>query len=101
MAALTPGSRWASRVCTTEVIVVKGPGTDVDLTCGGAAMVAPGGAPTGAPDPAAADGTQLGKRYVDADETVEMLCTKPGDGSLAIGGSALDIKATKPLPASD
>ena len=76
MAALTPGSRWASRVCTTEVIVVKGPGTDVDLTCGGAAMVAPGGAPTGAPDPAAADGTQLGKRYVDADETVDS-CTHP------------------------
>lgn len=53
------------------------------------------------PDAAAADGTQMGKRYVDEDETVELLCTKPGDGSLGIGNALLAIKESKPLPASD
>ena len=53
------------------------------------------------PDAAAADGTQMGKRYVEEDETVELLCTKPGDGSLGIGNALLAIKESKPLPASD
>ena len=54
-------------------------------------------------DPAdgADGGTQIGKRYVDADETLELLCTKPGKGSLAVGGAAMSIKGAKPLPSSD
>jgi hypothetical protein len=55
----------------------------------------------GKPDAAAADGTQMGKRYVDSNETIELLCTKPGDGSLGIGDALLAIKESKPLPASD
>jgi len=47
------------------------------------------------------DGTLLGKRYVDPDETVEVLCTRPGDGSLSIGDMLLDLKDAKPLPSSD
>jgi hypothetical protein len=43
----------------------------------------------------------MGKRYVDPDETVEVLCTKPGAGSLGIGDALLDLKEAKPLPASD
>ena len=49
----------------------------------------------------AAGGTQLGKRYVDAAGTLELLCTKPGKGSLAAGGEPLALKAAKPLPSSD
>ena len=37
----------------------------------------------------------------DADETVELLCTKAGEGSLALGRDVLIVKETKPLPASD
>jgi hypothetical protein len=52
-------------------------------------------------DSAFAEGTKVGKRYVDADGTVELLCVKAGKGSLSIGGSALQIKDSKPLPSSD
>ena len=41
MVELKPGARFQSTVCSTEVIVVKGAG-EVDLTCGGAPMVASG-----------------------------------------------------------
>jgi hypothetical protein len=43
----------------------------------------------------------MGKRYVDADGAYELLCVKPGKGSLAVNGVALVIKDAKPLPASD
>ena len=101
MASLKPGSRFTSSVCTTQVIVVKGVG-EVDLRCGGAPMLAPGAADdSGLPVEGASGGTLMGKRYVDPDETVEVLCTKPGDGSLGIGDAQLDLKEAKPLPASD
>ena len=96
-----PGSRFASDVCATEVIVVKGVGA-ADLRCGGVAMRAAGSTPgDGIPDASAAGGTLMGKRYVDADDTIEVLCTKPGDGSLGLGDTLLDLKEAKPLPASD
>ena len=101
MVELRPGARFQSTVCATEVIVVKGTGP-VELTCGGAAMVPAGTAErAGEPSPDASGGTLLGKRYGDSDETVEVLCTKAGEGNLALGGAALAVKVTKPLPASD
>lgn len=45
--------------------------------------------------------TLMGKRYVDADETVEFLCTKGGAGSLALDGAPLAVKQAKHLPSSD
>ena len=101
MSDLKPGSRFASSVCSTQVIVVKGAG-EVDLRCGGVPMVlAETGAGDGVSADGASDGTLLGKRYVDPDETVEVLCTRPGDGSLSIGDMLLDLKDAKPLPSSD
>jgi hypothetical protein len=103
MVAAKPGSRWASTTCSTEVVIVKCEAADLDLECGGAKMVPVGdpSAATGTPTPGADSGTQMGKRYVDPDETLELLCTKPGDGSLAVGGQPLEIKGAKPLPSSD
>jgi hypothetical protein len=43
----------------------------------------------------------LGKRYVDEAGTIEVLCTKPGDGALALDGQPLEVKSAKPLPSSD
>ncbi len=101
MSELKPGARFQSTVCTTEVIVVKGDG-DVELTCGGAAMVPAGtGEVSGSPDPSAAGGTQLGKRYSNEAGTIELLATKAGDGSLAAAGESLDVAQAKTLPASD
>jgi hypothetical protein len=47
------------------------------------------------------DGTQIGKRYVDEADTIQLLCTKAGSGTLALDGTPLLIQAAKPLPASD
>ena len=44
----------------------------------------------------AAGGTQLGKRYGNADETIELLATKAGDGSLAADGGARDRPGEDP-----
>jgi len=101
MVELRPGARFQSTVCSTEVIVVKGAGP-AELTCGGAPMAAAGSAErSGEPRADAPEGTLLGKRYGDPDETVEVLCTRAGPGSLALGDAPLTVKATRPLPASD
>ena len=52
-------------------------------------------------DPGAAAGSALGKRYVSQAGDLEVLCTKPGQGSLALGGTLLALKEAKPLPSSD
>ena len=43
----------------------------------------------------------LGKRYVDDESDIEVLCTKAGDGALAVDGRPLVLKTAKPLPSSD
>lgn len=99
---LRPGLKLKSAVCATEVIVVTTAGGDIDVTCGGVSMVqATDEAPEATAVDGLTDGTLLGKRYCDADATVEVLCTKPGDGSVGIGQAALSLKEATALPASD
>jgi len=96
---MKPGTRLKSTTCDTEVMVIKtGSG---QIECGGAPMSE---AKPAELSPLAADfsaGTLMGKRYVDTDETCELLCIKPGKGSLSVDGVALVVKDAKPLPASD
>ena len=94
------GTRLASQVCDTQVIIVKTADSLDDLRCGGAPMVSIGGERSGDLDPAFADGSVMGKRYVD-ESGAEVLVTKPGVGSLSIGETKLAVKEVKPLPASD
>ena len=102
--SLRTGSRLRSQVCATEVIVVRpGIGT-VALTCGGQPLVdltasrAEGLVPT----PGLDTGSLLGKRYTAlADDTVEILVTKAGTGTLGDGQTPLVPKDATPLPASD
>jgi hypothetical protein len=91
----------ASTVDTTAVIVVRCPDEDLEITCGGAAMSEGTGPGSGTPDPALMGGALLGKRYADEDLGLELLCTKPGPGTLAVNGAPLPVKSAKPLPASD
>ena len=100
---VSPGSRWRSAVCDTEVVVVKGPREPGVLACGGTAMLAMGAErPAGAaPDPQLSGGTQLGKRYADEMQGLELLCTKAGKGSLTFEGRPLTIRAATRLPSSD
>ncbi|MET7768446.1 hypothetical protein [Nocardia sp. NPDC005366] len=96
------GSRLRSQVCDTEVIVVKAADSLDDLRAGGVPMVAiDGEKAVGATlDVDFADGTVMGKRYVD-DSGAEVLVTKAGLGSLSVGATKLSLKEAKPLPASD
>ena len=101
MTALRPGLRLKSAVCDGEAMVVKA--IDVTLTCGGVPMV-----PAGDDAPADAQANEdhmfkclIGKRYVNADETLEVLCVKNGEGSFGYDGEMLMGKETKRLPSSD
>jgi hypothetical protein len=96
---MKPGTKLKSTVCGTEVMVIRGSGVAVE--CGGAPMVEERPAEAGALKAGFAQGTQIGKRYVDAAGTLELLCVKQGQGSLSIGGVPLQLKDAKPLPASD
>ena len=103
MADLKAGTRLKSTVCATQVMVVAASGGAYNLTCGGAPMLgsaedAPEG---GTVDGAHAEGTLLGKRYVNEAGDLELLCIKPGDGSLAVDDAALVLKEAKALPSSD
>ncbi|MDF0545346.1 hypothetical protein PX699_23600 [Sphingobium sp. H39-3-25] len=96
---MKPGTKLKSAACDTEVMVIRsGEGT---IECGGAPM---GEAKPETPAPLSDDfakGTLMGKRYVDAANSFELLCVKPGKGSLSVNGVALNTKDAKPLPASD
>ena len=43
--------------------------------------------------PAHAQGSLIGKRYVDAAEALELLCTKGGEGSLSVDGAGAGDQA--------
>jgi hypothetical protein len=101
MALLKPGTRLKSAVCSTEVMVVAAPKEEVEVTCGGSPLIGMGDAGGGTAAENARGGTQIGKRYVNAAGDLEILCTRPGEGTLAVGGVALAIKGAKPLPSSD
>jgi hypothetical protein len=105
MRTIKPGLRLKSAVCSTEVMVIRAPAGEAHLSCGGAEMLAVSqSAPAPAQaclDPAHAEGSLIGKRYVDTEERFELLCTKGGQGSLSLNGAPLSVKQAKALPSSD
>ena len=103
MRNIKPGLRLKSAVCATEVMVIRAPPGEALISCGGSEMLAvTEAAPAGAVlDPALAGGSLIGKRYVDGAERYELLCTKGGEGALALNGTPLEVKQAKALPSSD
>lgn len=96
------GARLACPECPTEVVVTKVGGDDVALACSGSQLVAlDAGRPQGGHGASSDEPPQLGKRYVDDEAGLELLCTKPGTGELTCGGRRLALKSAKPLPSSD
>ena len=97
------GARWKSAVDDTQVITVRAPSGDVEVTCGGHPLIpmeaepGPGLALQSGHD----GGTLLGKRYADEKSGLELLCTKAGTGALFLNGEPLGLKEAKPLPSSD
>jgi hypothetical protein len=101
---LKVGQTLVSPVDTVSVVVVRAPAGEVEITSAGVPLYdAKGGgtAPDGTADPDQQAGTQLGKRYADEELGLELLCAKPGTGTLAVDGVPLPLKDAKPLPASD
>jgi hypothetical protein len=93
------GTRALSVVCDTEVMVIRG--ADVELSCGGAPMVTTRDVPAGSPAPGLDGGSLLGKRYEHAPTGLQVLCVKPGAGTLCVGDEPLTQVAAKQLPSSD
>ena len=100
---LSAGQQLSSSVCEAQVVVVKAPTEPVEISCGGAAMLPAGDAAAGSGtlDTSLGDAVLLGKRYADDDLGLELLCTKAGEGALAVNGRVLPVKGAKPLPSSD
>jgi hypothetical protein len=101
---LRVGQSLASIVDGTKVVIIRTPDRELSLTCGGTEMqdAATIGERSSAPVAEAdTEPTAMGKRYVDPSETLEVLCTSPGQGRLAVDGEPLVMKSAKPLPASD
>lgn len=99
---LKPGSRWASRVCDAEFVIVRPPKGGGVLACGGVEAAPHGGDRSGEKlTEAQGDGLLTGKRYHDVDTGCEVLCTKAGLGALSLDGRPLTLKEAKALPASD
>jgi hypothetical protein len=97
--ALKTGARLRAQNSACEVVVVRG-GAEVEaLSCAGLEML-PDAAPTTAGEPEGPR-VELGKRYVDDEDGVEVLCVKAGIGPLAVSGRELVLKTAKPLPSSD
>ena len=101
MAVLATGQRLKSTVCNTEIMVITAPDANLDLTCGGSPMSENGEQSGDSVNPDFSDGTTIGKRYVNEDGKLEILCVKPGEGSLAVDGSSLKLKDSKKLPKTD
>ncbi|SER08438.1 hypothetical protein SAMN04488038_11590 [Solimonas aquatica] len=95
---MKPGIKLKSTVCDTEVMVIRG--SNVVVECGGAPMSEKPGE-RGTLNPGFAEGSKIGKRYVDSAGNIELLCVKAGQGSLSIAGAPLQLKEAKPLPSSD
>jgi hypothetical protein len=100
---LKTGQTLKSPINDRMVIVVRAPADEIEITCIGVPLYDPKREePTlGTPDAADTGETQIGKRYADGDLGLELLCTKPGPGTVAANGVPLPSKAAKQLPASD
>jgi hypothetical protein len=104
IAELKSGMRLRSQVCSTEVIVIRPGRKPVRLECGGALMTPMDVAriADGRPEARFSGGSKLGKRYTHPrDDSLEILVTKEGAGSLSDGPVELVIKQSRQLPASD
>lgn len=93
------GMRVLSATCDTEVMVIRA--AEVQLCCGGAPMVTVREGQGSSPEPGLDGGTLLGKRYSHASSGLEVLCVKPGAGTLSVDGEPLTEVAAKQLPSSD
>ena len=99
-AVIKAGTKLSSTVCQTQIMALRVPSDEIEISCGGAPMSADD-SDKGDINADLAGGTLVGKRYVDEGETMEFLCTRGGEGTIQVNGNALDVKQAKKLPSSD
>ena len=100
--ALRPGLRVYSAISEVELVVVVKPDRDAVLTCEGVPMLANRpDTPLHGTDSSSEVGPRLGKRYWDESSGLEVLCTRPGRGTLAFDGVELVARSARALPSSD
>lgn len=99
---LQPGDRLLSNACDAEFIAIKAPEAELDLTIGG---WPPAASPEERVRQVVTDGhggeSRVGKRFVDPDDLLELLCIKAGDGIPAVDDQPLLVRDSKTLPSSD
>jgi hypothetical protein len=100
MTRLKTGARLSSAASWAQFIVVRAPERELDLQCGGAALVESGMTEEQS-DGGSGQELRLGKRYVDASGDLELLCTKAGHGDLSCDSELMHLREAKPLPTSD
>jgi hypothetical protein len=100
---LRAGMQLESVVSPARVIIIRAQEADVEVCCGGMAMVTPENRPgEGALSSAVGGGgLVLGKRYAHEAPDLECLCTRAGAGELTVNGEPFVLKEAKPLPSSD
>ncbi|MVZ99810.1 hypothetical protein F8568_005340 [Actinomadura sp. LD22] len=98
---LRVGQTLKSAVDETSVVVIKSPGGETAVTCGGHEMTEQPGAPVPAAEGDAGPGLMLGKRYTVEGVEIELLCSHGGRHAVAVDGAPVEQKSAKPLPASD
>jgi hypothetical protein len=101
---LKPGLRLKSAVSDAEIMVIKAPALELPIQCAGVDMLElPTKETSDKPQPSTeVEGLmEIGKRYGNLGETVEVLCTKGGAGWLSVDGETLRPRQSKKLPSSD
>jgi hypothetical protein len=100
---LRAGLQLESVVSPARVIVIRAQKDDVEVCCGGTAMVTVTGTTANGTSSSAdgGGGPVLGKRYAHEELGLEFLCTRGGAGELTVNGEPLVLKEPKPLPSSD
>jgi hypothetical protein len=85
------------------VIVIKASSDDIDIRCGGVAMLRAADASERTEDlkPGFSQPSLLGKRYSWRPLGLEVLVTQAGDGTLAVGEQVMDMESPRELPSSD
>lgn len=103
MKSLKPGMRLKSAVSDVEIMVVKGnPGVPISLCCGGAPVIEMGEKVNADLSQTNIEGeTLMGKRYVNSDQSLELLCTRGGRGVLSVDDTPMTPREARALPSSD
>lgn len=98
---LRAGTRLKSQVDSTELLVVRAPGTNTVVYCGGRPMLEQTHADATDSAPAGAESGNFGRRFHASDRQLEVLVIKSGSGELTADAEPLVAKEPAPNAAGN